>query len=57
LDAATTGIFSKLNHQTYLRLRRWAKRKGVTGNDYRKYWHTDGNNNWVFGIKNEKEEV
>jgi len=56
-DAATTGIFSKLNHLTYLRLRRWAKFKGVTGNDCRKYWHTVGNDNWVFGIKNDLGEV
>jgi len=56
-DAATTGIFSKLIKLTYLRLRRWAKRKGVTGNDCRKYWHTVGNNNWVFGVKNDLGEV
>jgi len=56
-DAATVGIFSKLDNLTYLRLRRWAKRKSVTGNDCRKYWHTVGKGDWVFGVKNGKGEV
>jgi len=39
------------------RLRRWAKRKGVAGDNCRKYWHTVKNNKWVFGIKNDLGEV
>lgn len=48
-DAGTTGDFARLDRITYLRLRRWAKRQtGSTNKGHLKYWHTIGNNHWVF---------
>ncbi|MEO0935915.1 MAG: group II intron maturase-specific domain-containing protein [Cyanobacteria bacterium J06641_2] len=48
-DAGTTGDFARLDRITYLRLRRWAKRQtGSINKGHLKYWHTIGNNHWVF---------
>lgn len=48
-DAQTVGELSKQDYLTYLKLRRWAKRRcrnAKAGSD--KYWTTIGGNNWVF---------
>lgn len=48
-DAGTTGDFARLDRITYLRLRRWAKRQtGSINLGHQKYWHTLGDNHWVF---------
>ncbi|NEP63891.1 MAG: group II intron reverse transcriptase/maturase [Symploca sp. SIO2G7] len=48
-DAQTTGELSKQDFLTYLKLRRWAKRRcGNINQGHKKYWKTIGNNNWVF---------
>ena len=48
-DAGTTGDFARLDRITYLRLRRWAKRRtGSINLGHQKYWHTLGDNHWVF---------
>ncbi|MBD2242540.1 group II intron reverse transcriptase/maturase [Nostoc sp. FACHB-888] len=51
-DAQTVGILSKQDHLTYLKLRRWAKRRCGTakaGSD--KYWTTIYGDNWVFATR------
>jgi len=51
-DAKTNGEFSKQDHLTYLKLRRWAKRRcGSTKDAYRKYWTSIDGNNWVFATR------
>lgn len=48
-DAQTVGELSKQDYLTYLKLRRWAKRRcgnAKSGSD--KYWTTVGGDNWVF---------
>ncbi|NMG08252.1 group II intron maturase-specific domain-containing protein [Brasilonema sp. UFV-L1] len=48
-DAGTAGDFARLDRITYLRLRRWAKRQtGSINQGHQKYWHTIGDNHWVF---------
>lgn len=48
-DAGTAGEFDRLDKITYLQLRRWAKRQtGSISEGHQKYWHTIGNNHWVF---------
>lgn len=48
-DAQTLGIFKKQDNLTYLKLRRWAKKRCKTiGKASRKYWRKDGKRNWVF---------
>ena len=48
-DAQTVGEFAKQDHLTYLKLRRWAKRRCGNINDgHIKYWTTIDDNNWVF---------
>ena len=45
--------FSKLDHLVYQKLSRWAKRRhpGKSGSWVsNKYWHTVGDNNWVFSV-------
>ena len=51
-DAQTVGELKKQDNLTYLKLRRWAKRRCGTlkkGSD--KYWTTIGGNNWVFATR------
>ena len=58
-DAQTTGLFSKMGDLLYKRLRRWGKRqcKGSVDTAHRKFWHTIGNNNWVFSTLDEKGKI
>lgn len=56
-DAQTFGELSKQDHLTYLKLRRWAKRRCGNINDgHTKYWTTINGNNWVFATKNRGRE-
>ena len=53
-DAQTVGELSKQDYLTYLKLRRWAKRRCGNINDgHKRYWTTIGNNNWVFATREE----
>ncbi len=53
-DAKTVGELSKQDYLTYLKLRRWAKcRCGNINAGHKLYWHTIGNNNWVFTTNEE----
>jgi RNA-directed DNA polymerase len=57
-DAGTTGDFSRLDRITYLRLRRWAKRQtGSINLGHQKYWHTIGDNHWVFTTRSESNPL
>jgi len=54
-DAQSVGELSKQDHLTYLKLRRWAKRRcGNTNSGRKKYWTTIGGNNWVFATREGK---
>jgi len=48
-----------LNNLLYKKLRRWGKRqcKGSVKIAHEKFWHTIGNNNWVFSTLDEKGKV
>ena len=51
-DAQTAGELSKQDNLTYLKLRRWAKRRCGNINDgHIKYWTSIGDNNWVFATR------
>ena len=51
-DAKTIGALKRLDHLTYLKLRRWGKRKcQSTKTASNKYWHRIGNKKWVFAKK------
>jgi RNA-directed DNA polymerase len=53
-DAKTVGELSKQDNLTYLKLRRWAKRRcGNINAGHQLYWHTIGGNNWVFTTREE----
>ena len=57
-DAGTTGDFARLDRITYLRLRRWAKRQtGSINQGHQKYWHTIGDNHWVFTTRSESNPL
>ncbi len=48
-DAKTIGELAKQDNLTYLKLRRWAKRRCGNINDgHIKYWTSIGGDNWVF---------
>jgi RNA-directed DNA polymerase len=49
-DIKTVGESSRQDHLTYLKLRRWAKRRcrGKIKAGHQKYWHSEGGRNWVF---------
>jgi len=48
-DAQTVGELSKQNYLTYLKLRRWAKRRcGNSKDAHNKYWTSIDGDNWVF---------
>lgn len=54
-DAQTVGDLSKQDQLTYLKLRRWAKRRcGSTKSGSDKYWTSIKGDNWVFATKAEK---
>jgi hypothetical protein len=43
------GESSRQDNLTYLKLRRWAKRRCLTSSaGHYKYWHSEGSRNWVF---------
>ena len=51
-DTKTIGELSKQDYLTYLKLRRWAKRRCGNINDgHIKYWTSIGGNNWVFATR------
>jgi RNA-directed DNA polymerase len=51
-DAQSVGELSKQDYLTYLKLRRWAKRRcGNISNGHTKYWTTIGGNNWTFATR------
>ncbi|MEH1769362.1 MAG: group II intron reverse transcriptase/maturase, partial [Nostoc sp.] len=51
-DAKTVGELSKQDNLTYLKLRRWAKRRCGNINDgHIKYWTSIGDKNWVFATR------
>ncbi|QFS43548.1 ltrA, RNA-directed DNA polymerase [Nostoc sphaeroides CCNUC1] len=51
-DVVTVGELSKQDYLTYLKLRRWAKRRCGNINDgHIKYWIPIGDNNWVFATR------
>ncbi|MEG4508557.1 group II intron reverse transcriptase/maturase [Microcoleus sp. F6_B4] len=54
-DAKTVGELSKQDKLTYLKLRRWAKRRcrGDINAGHKKYWHSIGGDNWVFSTREE----
>jgi len=49
-DIKTVGESSRQKNLTYLKLRRWAKRrcKGNINAGHQKYWHSQSGKNWVF---------
>lgn len=52
-DVKAVGEFSKQDYLTYLKLRRWAKRRCESSSDgHKKYWTIIGGNNWVFATRN-----
>jgi len=52
-DAQSVGELSKQDNLTYLKLRRWAKRRcGSINSGHIKYWTSIGGNNWVFATRN-----
>ncbi len=56
-DAKNVGEFSKQDYLTYLKLRRWAKRRCRNTNNggHDLYWTTIGGNNWVFATREGNE--
>jgi RNA-directed DNA polymerase len=52
-DIKTVGESSRQDQLTYLKLRRWAKRrcKNKIGTGHLKYWHSYGGSSWVFSTK------
>ena len=51
-DVKTAGILSKLDHLIYGKLRSWGRRKtGSIKAAHKKYWTTQGNDNWVFATR------
>jgi RNA-directed DNA polymerase len=54
-DAKTVGELSKQDYLTYLKLRRWAKRRcGNSKDGHDKYWTSINGDNWVFATKGGK---
>lgn len=53
-DAKTVGELKKQDYLTYLKLRRWAKRRcGNINAGHQLYWHSIGGDNWVFSTREE----
>ncbi|MFB2977050.1 group II intron maturase-specific domain-containing protein, partial [Microseira sp. BLCC-F43] len=51
-DAQTIGELSKQDYLTYLKLRRWAKRRCGNINDgHRRFWTSTSDKNWVFATR------
>ena len=52
--------YSSLDHVNYLQLKRWAQRRHPNKNQHwvaNKYWHSEGNRNWVFSAKTKFKDV
>ncbi len=57
-DIKSVGESSRQDNLTYLKLRRWAKRRCLTSSSgNRKYWHSEGGRNWVFSTENEENRM
>lgn len=53
-DIKSVGESSRQDNLTYLKLRRWAKRRCSTSSSgHQKYWHSKGCRNWVFSTGND----
>jgi RNA-directed DNA polymerase len=51
-DAKSVGELQRQDNLTYLKLRRWAKRRcGNISDGHKKYWITIGGDNWVFATR------
>ncbi|BDI18559.1 group II intron reverse transcriptase/maturase [Nostoc cf. commune SO-36] len=51
-DAKNVGELAKQDYLTYLKLRRWAKRRcGDINDGHIKYWTSIGDKNWVFATR------
>ncbi|MHC5729741.1 MAG: group II intron maturase-specific domain-containing protein, partial [Nostoc sp.] len=51
-DAKSVGELQRQDNLTYLKLRRWAKRRcGNTRDGHKKYWTTISGDNWVFATR------
>jgi RNA-directed DNA polymerase len=52
-DIKTVGESSRQDNLTYLKLRRWAKRrcKNKISTGHQKYWNSYGGSNWVFSTR------
>ena len=51
-DVQNVGELSRQDYLTYLKLRRWAKRRcGSASAGFKKYWTAIGGRNWVFAAK------
>lgn len=54
-DIGTVGELSRQDNLTYLKLRRWAKRRTLNVKKaQRLYWRPIGNRNWVFATKGDE---
>ena len=52
-DIKTVGESSRQDNLTYLKLRRWAKRRCQNNikAGHKKYWHSEGGKHWVFSTR------
>ncbi len=58
-DIKSVGESSRQDNLTYLKLRRWAKRrcKGKINAGHQKYWHSKGGKNWVFSTGTDENSL
>ena len=57
-DIKSVGESCRQDNLTYLKLRRWAKRRCLTSSSgNRKYWHSEGSRNWVFSTGNDANSL
>ena len=58
-DIKTVGELSRQDKLTYLKLRRWAKRrcKGKINVGHQKYWHSINGRNWVFSTNTDSISI
>ena len=56
-SVVSSEIFNKLDHRTWEMLWHWAKRRHTEKSNFwtsNRYWHTEGNRNWVFSTKDKQ---
>ena len=56
-SVVSSEIFNKLDHRIWEMLWHWAKRRHTDKSNFwtsNRYWHTVGNNNWVFSTKDKQ---